>query len=745
METLEQILANETPTFSHAELESTMERLYGFTSKVQTVLSSERDQVVLLRGESCEERILKVSNSAELESNVSLENAAAEWVRRADPDLPLAGPMPTLTGELSGSLDGHFVRVYPKLEGTASIHGSTLGSDEIKQYGEAVARFAKALRGFFHPSADRKVLWHIESLDRVRNMTHHLGESGRRQMVERTFERFDARVAPRWNSLRAQVVHSDMLLDNVLMDDGIVSGIIDLGDLTHTALVADVAAAFTSLGDMRQGDDLFTAFRLFLDGYERITPLEPLERELLGDVLAARLATTVTLGAWRAAEHPNNADFLEAWEGAAWSQLEQLDELGPEAVAQKLGVYPTVLPQSSLLEERNRVFGSGLVPLTYSDPLYPVSGRGATVTEADGTVLVDAYNNIPSLGYAHPRVARAIADETRTLSTNLRYLHPRAIQLAERIIESMPADLGLDTVLFMNSGSEANDLAWRIASAASERDGAIVTDMAFHSVTMAGTELSPGEWLQDMRADRIARFTPGGSIENAIDVLASRNLKAAAMFVDPVYGSDGILTFSKEYHAALSASAHAAGIRVVVDEVQGGYARTGEHLWSFAAVGLRPDIVTLGKPMGNGYPIAAVVARSSDVDALGRHQELFSSFAGSPVAAAAGLAVLDVIRDENLIAESARKGAYLRERILEEIGGSPNFKGFRGIGLLFGVEFDGHGSGKPIVDFARREGVMLSATGFAWDTIKIRPPLVITDAQLDFVARTIGRAVANSR
>jgi 4-aminobutyrate aminotransferase-like enzyme len=371
---------------------------------------------------------------------------------------------------------------------------------------------------------------------------------------------------------------------------------------------------------------------------------------VLGDVLAARLATIVTLSAWRAAEHPNNADYLSAWDGASWNILRQLDALGYDGVATELGA--DVLPESakeSFIARRNTLFSAAQTPLSYDEAVFPVSGRGATLTEADGKVLIDAYNNIPSVGYAHPRVSRAIADQVRTLSTNLRYVHPRVVELGERILESMPVAARLDTVLFVNSGSEANDVAWRIAQAATAREGALVTERAFHGMSMAGMELSPGEWLKTVKTNRVARFTPGGMIHEAIAELARHDVAPAALFVDPVYGSDGILAFGLDDHAALSAATRQAGARLIVDEVQAGYGRTGEHLWSFAAVGLQPDIVTLGKPAGNGYPLAAVVARSSDVEALGQQASFFSSFAGSPVAAVAGLAVLDVIRDEDLV------------------------------------------------------------------------------------------------
>ena len=206
-----------------------------------------------------------------------------------------------------------------------------------------------------------------------------------------------------------------------------------------------------------------------------------------------------------------------------------------------------------------------MAPLTYGEPLTPVRGEGATLFDADGRSYVDAYNNVPVVGHAHPRVATAIADQARLLSTNLRYLHPRAIELAERFVASMPPDSGLDTVLFLNSGSEATDLAWRIATAVTGNTGALVTDFAYHGVTTATTAFSPEQWRGGWAPDHVERFPaprgPGShpGLATAIGRLAKRGHHPAALILDPTYTSDGILAPGSGYHRALSAAVRAGG------------------------------------------------------------------------------------------------------------------------------------------------------------------------------------------
>jgi 4-aminobutyrate aminotransferase-like enzyme len=377
-----------------------------------------------------------------------------------------------------------------------------------------------------------------------------------------------------------------------------------------------------------------------------------------------------------------------------------------------------------------------------------VRGSGATLTDSAGTTYVDAYNNVPVVGHAHPRVSGAVADQSRLLSTNLRYLHPRAIELVERLVETMPP--GIDTVLLVNSGSEATDMAWRLATTVTGRTGALVTDFAYHGVTAASAAFSPEEWREGSRPAHVERFAaPRGaradaeSLREAIGRLRTAGHEPAMVIVDPAYTSDGILTPGPSYHEAIAATARAAGALVVADEVQAGYARSGDHLWSCVGAGLVPDILTLGKPMGNGYPLAAVATRRSHVEALARQAEFFSTFAGSPVAAVAGLAVLDVIADRDLVGRTGALGERLRRRLREATSGCAAVKEIRGRGLLIGVDLAGTPTSTvaAVADRAKELGVLVGTTGAQYDVLKIRPPLVITEREIDRVAEVVSAAV----
>jgi len=762
------VLTADPPRFDEGDVADLARTTFSFDGEVERRFESERDQNFLLRAADGEARIFKISNAGERPDVLDMEVEAARHALRVDPTLPVAAPFPrrddpgayiaTVRDEERGT--SHMVRMSAFMPGRGSTDGIDLDHRALWAYGETLARLGRAMRGFFHPAADRVLLWNVEHCLTLRPMIASIDDDDRRALVRRVFDRFEERVLPRWPGLRAQVMHGDLTLDNALLDDdGRITGIVDFGDMSHTALLADPVSALDSVLSSRQADELFRAAAALLDGYTSITPLEPQERALIGDTLAARIALTVTISAWRVERFPENAGYIQSWDRNAWSMLEHFAELGFDEVAGRFGAPSDPPPTTQLVARRAEVFGTALAPLTYSTPLHLVRGRGVWLEDVEGRRYLDSYNNVPVVGHAHPRVAIAISDQARTLNTNLRYLHPTAIELAERLVASMPDGSGLDTVLFLNAGSEATDLAWRLATVATGNDGGLVTDHAYHGVTTASTALSPEEWRGGWRPDHVEPFAPpvqdatatAGPVRDAIERLARRGHRPAALFLDTAYTSDGVLVAGRDYHAEVARAASEAGALVVADEVQAGYGRTGEHLWSFVACGLEPDLVTLGKPMGNGHPVAAVIARRADVDRLAGQAEFFSTFGGNPVAAAAGIAVLDVIRDEDLIAHAGEVGAHLRAGLEALRERHPQISAVRGRGLLLGVELV-RDDGEPdperaalMLDAVRDRGVLIGSTGPHDHVLKVRPPLVVTADESDLIVAAIDEALSSSR
>ena len=732
------VLETQPPRFTPEEVSHIAAEVFGVEGTA-TDLGSERDETFLI-DDGGRGAVIKISNLGEDPAVLDLERAAIEHIVRVDPQLPVARPR----GERAtfrGPDGAHHVRLFERLHG--QVGGPELGDRAVYAYAATHARLNLALRSFFHPAAGRELLWNLEHTPKLRPLLDSVDDPDRRLRVERVIDAFEERVAPRWPRLRAQVVHGDLTLGNVLFDDrDRISGIVDFGDLAYTAQVADFAVALASLLRGRAAHDLFRIARIAVDGYASWLPFEPDELAVLGDLVAARLAMIVAISSWRVRRYPENAEYIQAEDDDSWALLELFDRMGADAVAHELGAARAPTATEDLARRRSESLGAMLTPLTYSRPVHVVRGEGVWIHEADGSRLLDAYNNVPVVGHCHPRVTEAVVRQTRTLNTHARYLYEPLIELAERLVASMPPDAGLDTVMLVNSGSEANDIAWRIASAATARRGAIVTEHAYHGVTEAIADLSPEEWPVDHRPAHVARIGPPGSgvdvareLERAIAQLDG----LAATFLDGGLTSDGIWTPSAEEIATVVRRTHAAGGLYVADEVQVGYGRMGEHLWSFVPYEIAPDVVTLGKPMGNGYPVAAVVTRRELVEGFPFAGRVFSTFGGNPVAARAALAVLDVIEDERLVANAKQVGESVIAR-LRELPSREIFE-VRGRGLLVGVQLTGPDVAARVVDRLRETGILIGRTGARDDVLKIRPPLVFGEEHAVILVEGLRRAL----
>jgi 4-aminobutyrate aminotransferase-like enzyme len=757
-------LESTPPAFGEETARQILRENFGVESTSLKPLAGERDQNFRVEVADGQRFLFKISNPADDRPVLDMQAAALRHIEQVDPGLPVMRARPTTAGEPWVEVPGPDSRIYPArlftfLPGRVTVN-TTLTTEAIWAHGQVTARLGRALRGFFHPAADYEILWDITRLPQLRPLLTHLSDPPRRAQVERVLDRFEARIAPALPRLRAQVIHGDMSLDNVLFSDDLrVSGIVDFGDMTHAPLICDLAIA---IADVLHGRaDAIAAADAMIGGYVSVTPLEDEEAGLLADLVAARLATEVTVTAWRQGLYPDNAAYAASGEPGARAFLDAIEAMGVDAVARRFREACRGLPYrrsatSALLERRRRVLPRS--PLFYEHPVHLVRGEGVWLFDPDDRRYLDCYNNVPVVGHSHPRVVQAVTEQQRMLATHSRYLHEAIVELAERLQATLPPEL--DAVMVVNSGSEANDLAWRIARVATGRAGAVVTAYAYHGLTEATHALSPEEWAKGEQPFHVATIpAPDGyrgpyrrdqdgwveryaaHIDDAARALGSLGL--AAVYVDPAFTADGILSPPPTYLRDLTRRAQALGGLVVADEVQAGHGRSGTHLWSFQASGIDPDMVVLGKPMGNGFPVAALVVRSQLLEAVPEDVELFSTFGGNPVACAAALAVLDVIEDEDLVARAAIVGSYLRHGLLALAERRPVIGDVRGEGLLLGVELideagaPAAGHARRVTEALRERGILISATGPAGNVLKIRPPLVFQHEHADLLLQAL--------
>jgi 4-aminobutyrate aminotransferase-like enzyme len=428
---------------------------------------------------------------------------------------------------------------------------------------------------------------------------------------------------------------------------------------------------------------------------------------------------------------------------------------GWDRVARLLGAADAGPGRAALTQRRNAIFGPAMEPLSYAEPIEMESAAGVWMVDTDGRRYLDAYNNVVSVGHAHPRVTSATARQWRKLNTNMRYLHHSAVELAERLVATCPP--GLDTVLFVNSGSEANDVAWRIARHHTGNRGGLCTDFAYHGITDATADLSP-EVLTDL-ADHVETWVPTDTYRGrhtgtdgfvqALARLTDRGVAPAATILDGVLQSDGVYDLDPAYVQELVRLTRAAGGLWIADEVQGGHGRTGAAMWSFQRFGIEPDFVTLGKPMGNGQPVGAVITRRELVERFAADTVFFSTFGGNQVSMAASHAVLDVLDDERVLPRVERVGELLRDAIRTTTAGHDRVGDVRGIGLANGIEIvTDRASRRPdaagaaaLTQGMRRHGVLVGTTARAGNVLKVRPPLAFTEEHVPLFAAALQAAL----
>lgn len=400
----------------------------------------------------------------------------------------------------------------------------------------------------------------------------------------------------------------------------------------------------------------------------------------------------------------------------------------------------------ALIARRERVLGPAY-RLFYEQPLHLVRGEGVWLFDAKGNRYLDAYNNVASMGHCHPKVVEAIVKQTGILNTHTRYLHESIINYAEALTATFPSDLS--QVMFTCTGSEANDLAVRIARHATGANGIIATKLAYHGLTSAVAEFSPslgefvdlGSHVRTVTAPDSYRMAPEEigeqfrkDVQAAIDDLKRHGIKPALLIVDTIFSSDGVVGGPKGFLKPAVDAIHAAGGLFIADEVQPGFGRTGDAMWGFMRHGVQPDMVTVGKPMGNGYPMAGVIMRPQVVAEFGEKARYFNTFGGNPVAAAAGMAVLDVIKADNLQNNARDVGAFMQDEFRKLAAEFAVIGDVRGAGLFIGVEIVSDAKSKTpdaattsrLVNGLRERRILISASGPAANVLKIRPPLVFS-------------------
>ncbi len=719
--------------------------------------------------------VLKLADDSLSSAEIELEHRAVESVLRARVGVALPRIVPTSSGRIEAShssgeraLRG---RLLEFVAGTAWIEAGPAEPAQLRDFGRVLALVDVALASVDHPAARRSHQWDLEYAAQHRGKVSLVADRARRRVLESAFHLYAACAAPRLATLPRSLIHADANDENVLVEDGRVVGLLDFGDCIDNPTICELAIALAYV--LLDADDPLAAGAEIVGAYHEVRPLSVDELEVLFPLVAGRLASSVAIAAQRRTIDPNRASWFTS-EARAWRLLERFDRVDPATAGRALGARTGLAPYADagtppaeLLERRRKHIGPSL-SISYREPLEIVRGAGQYLFAHDGRAYLDLVNNVCHVGHCHPRVVEAGQRQMARLNTNTRYLYDGLVEYAERLKATLPPPL--DTCFFVNSGSEANELALRIATAHTGRRDLLVVDGAYHGNTSKLIDVSPYKfmgkggaglpepWVHVVPladgyrgAHRGMGRDAGVAYGDEVGAIIARSKAPIAGFLtESLLSCGGQVIPPEGYFETAFRHVRAAGGLCIADEVQVGFGRVGTHFWAFETQGVVPDIVVMGKPIGNGHPMAAVVTTRAIAASFANGMEYFSTFGGNPVSCAIGLAVLDVIRDEGLQAHALEVGTRLRDGLAGLLDRHALVGDVRGLGLFIGVELvrdratlePAAEEASELVNRLRGRGMLLSTDGPLHNVIKIKPPMVLTADDVDMVVRAFDDELA---
>ncbi|WP_186414938.1 MULTISPECIES: aminotransferase class III-fold pyridoxal phosphate-dependent enzyme [unclassified Pannonibacter] len=761
--------------------------VYGLTGEWRR-LGGEREQNFRLTSAEGVQFVIKIASLQEPAGSLAFQIEALDHIARMDPDLPVPRVVRTLAGAPMATIAGaggkdHVLRVLTFLPGQILLDAiaaeqRTLGAPELIALGAMSGRLARALQGFHGRGAPDRMPWDLRSAAVLAaGLLDHM-PARIRPTAAALLPELEASLSGALPRLRGQVIYNDFHESNILaaFEPAFrVAGIIDFGDMVYGPVAQDLAVTIASLIHW-SADPVFAASCL-ARGYQRHMPLAAEDLALLRDLVLARLLLQVGIVSYQSAASGSGVP-LDDLQPLYMSAIERLSKVSAADFA--AGILPSVVPVSlpaaatgaspapALLQQREAVLGKTYT--FYNEPLELVRGRGSRVYDAAGKEYLDCYNNVANLGHCHPYVVEALARQAATLNTNSRYLHKEVVRLGERLSQTLPPHL--DTWIFVCTGSEANDLAVRMARAVTGKEGIAVTENSYHGNTSVSAPLSLIDydtesrpaWVETVpppnlyrglyrglyrQGDNDAAAKYAAHLDDAADRLAQNGKGLAGLMIDSIFDANGALVPPDGYMQQVYAAARRQGALTIADEVQMGFARSGTHMWGFQAFDVEPDIVTMGKPMGNGHPVAALVTRREIAARLQTAGGYFNTFGGNTVSSVVANACLDVLWGEDLQGNARRSGEILKAG-LEEMQARHELIGhIQGRGLFLGVELVTSRETKAPAKLAARwvrehmksSGVLVSSTGPLGNIIKIRPPLVFSAADAAICLQALDSAL----
>ena len=681
--------------------------------------------------------------------------------------------IPTSTGknytELNKSGNVLLYRLLSWIDGTF-LSEVTHTDELLLSFGEFLAKMDAALVNISSSAIKaRRIIWDLQYLLDLQSRISYVSDLETRKYIQYFLLQYRENVIPQFNQLRKSTIHNDANDMNVLTKKGKVSGMIDFGDMVYAPLINELAVAITyMLYDKK--DPIQTACQI-LQAYHKILPLQQIEVDILYYLIAGRLCMSLLNSAYSQRNDPGN-EYISVSEKGAKDLIQKWITINPVFAQNEFrkaaGFEPEKITTIDKALEKRFNHISKAQSVSYKKPIRMVGASFQYMYDAYGNTFLDAYNNIPHVGHQHPKVVEAGQRQMARLNTNTRYVYDLLANYSERLLEKFPKPL--NKVFFVNSGSAASDLAIRMAQNHTGSNHLMVMEHGYHGHTRLGIDIShykfgrkggKGQANYILKAPipdtfrgefRLNDGTAGKKYaKQAIDLLNNQPEKIAAFITEPVVGCAGQVPLAKAYLKKLYPAIRAQGGVCISDEVQTGFGRMGSHFWGFELQDVIPDIVVLGKPMGNGHPMGAVVTTDEVADSFDNGMEFFSSFGGNPVSCAIGLAVLDVIQEEGLQQKALETGTYFKQLLMKLKSKHNSIGDVRGEGLFLGIEFISdtetlkHNTvlANHIKNEMRERHILVSTDGPMDNIIKMKPPLCFDKNNATTVAESLDEILSN--
>ncbi len=746
--------------FSAGDIENFVANYYGMEVSA-SVLNGYDELNFLLADKADKKYVLKLSNSQHdfyfLDAQIKiLQHLSKSELALQLQQYTLNKKQQSLTA-LSVDDKTYYIRILSYLEGTFWVDAPIKTDLLHLNLGKFLGKMDKNLADFKHTGMHRHYTWDISTARDASYKLNCIQDHEKRRIVDYFILQFETEILPTLSSFRHSYTHNDANDYNVLVRENDIVGLIDFGDMVYTALINNVAVACTYA--MLNHPQPLEAARQVVKGYHQMYPLTEKELSILYYLITARLCISLTQSAYNSSLDSNNEHHFIT-EKPAWDLLYYLIEINPIKAENEFLMscnYPAVINHKDNYEKlekhRHEHVGRNL-SISYEQHLKIDKSALQYLYDDKGNTYLDCVNNVSHVGHCHPTVVRAMQKQIATLNTNTRYLNKQLNQYAAALTAKLPKHLKV--CYFTNSGSEANDLAIRISRHCTKQKDVIVLENAYHGTSTATIEMSPYKfdrngglgkmpWIHKAMnpdtyrgpyqyEDKRAGEKYAADVNRIITELKNNGKAPAAFICETLLGVGGQMPLPPNYLKEVYAFVKEAGGLCIADEVQVGFGRVGSHFWGFELQEVMPDIVVMGKPIGNGHPLAAVIVTEEIANSFNNGIEYFNTYGGNPVSMATGLAVLEVIEKEQLQENALAVGDDLLNGFKELMNRHKLIGDVRGAGLFIGVELvkdritkePAAQEIKLIVEQMKDRGFLIGTDGPYNNVLKIKPPIIFS-------------------